>query len=143
VISSKISYLINNGTKPENILAITFTQKAAEEMTVRTKDIVGEEYDLKITTFHSFCNDFLQENLLETNLDSDFKTITETAPLVFFAKNVNTFGLEHIDFSENSTVLAEEAKKFISRCKDEFISIDDLQQYVNSCVKKVVCASVN
>jgi ATP-dependent DNA helicase UvrD/PcrA len=111
VITSKISYLINNGTKPENILAITFTQKASEEMTVRTKNIIGYVYDLKITTFHSFCNDFLQENLLETKLDSNFKTITETAQLVFFAKNVNTFGLEYIDFSENSTVFAEEAKE--------------------------------
>jgi len=123
--------LIDKGTKPENILAITFTQKAAEEMLNRTTNLVGDAPDLKITTFHSFCNDFLQENLLETNLDSNFKTITETAQLVYFAKNVNTFGLEYIDFSENSTVLAEEAKKFISRCKDEFISIDDLQQYVN------------
>jgi len=44
---------------------------------------------------------------------------------------VNTFGLEYIEFSENSTVLAEKPKKFISRCKDEFISIDDLKQYIN------------
>ena len=44
---------------------------------------------------------------------------------------MNTFGLEYIEFSENSTVLADEAKKFISRCKDEFISIDDLKQYIN------------
>jgi hypothetical protein len=39
--------------------------------------------------------------------------------------------LEYIDFSENSTVLAEETKKFISRCKEEFISIDDLPQHIN------------
>lgn len=131
VIASKIAYLIKKGTKPENILAITFTQKAAVEMIVRTSDLIGEVYDLKISTFHSFCNEFLQENLLDTRLNSNFKTITETAQLVFFARNINTFGLEHIDFSENSTVLAEEAKKFISRCKDELISIDDLQEYIN------------
>ena len=92
VIASKIAYLINKGTKPDNILAITFTQKAAEEMLDRTTSLVGDSPDLKITTFHSFCNDFIQENILETRLDSNFKTITETAQLVFFAKNVNTFG---------------------------------------------------
>jgi DNA helicase II / ATP-dependent DNA helicase PcrA len=131
VIASKIAYLIKKGTKPENIIAITFTQKAAEEMIIRTAEIVEEIYDLKISTFHSFCNEFLQEHLLDTRLDSNFKIIAETAQLVFYARNINTFGLEYIDFSENSTILAEEAKKFISRCKDEFISIDDLQNYVN------------
>jgi len=75
--------LIDKGTKPENILAITFTQKAAEEMYDRTKSLVGDAPDLKITTFHSFCNDFLQENLLESGLDSNFKTITETDQLYF------------------------------------------------------------
>jgi len=38
VIASKIAYLINKGTKPDNIFAITFTQKAAEEMLDRTTD---------------------------------------------------------------------------------------------------------
>ena len=83
VLASKIAHLIDKGTKPENILAITFTQKAAEEMYDRTKSLVGDAPDLKITTFHSFCNDFLQENLLESGLDSNFKTITETDQLYF------------------------------------------------------------
>ncbi len=51
------------GIKPENILAITFTQKAAEEMIVRTTEIIGDIYDLKISTFHSFCDGFLQANI--------------------------------------------------------------------------------
>jgi hypothetical protein len=39
------------------------------------------------------------------------KQLQRLHSLVFFAKNVNTFGLEYIDFSENSTVFAEEAKE--------------------------------
>ena len=63
IIASKIAYVIEKGAKPENILAITFTQRAAEEMIVRTTDLVGETPDLKITTFHSFCNEFLRESI--------------------------------------------------------------------------------
>jgi superfamily I DNA/RNA helicase len=105
----------------------------------RTTNLIGDAHDLKITTFHSFWKDFLQENLLKIKLGANYKTITETAQLVFFEKNVNTFGLEYIDFSENSSILAEEAKNFILRYEDEFISIGDLQQHVNQKdLKKIV-----
>ena len=63
IIASKIAYVIEKGAKPEDILAVTFTQRAAEEMIVRTTDLVGETPDLKITTFHSFCNEFLRESI--------------------------------------------------------------------------------
>jgi DNA helicase II / ATP-dependent DNA helicase PcrA len=129
-ISSKIAELIKSGVKSENILALTFTKKAAEEMLSRVVGLVGEVYDLKISTFHSFCNEFIHENLLDTRLNSDFRVITDTAQLVYFARNINTFGLEHIEFSSNPYALADEAKKFISRCKDESISVNDLQQYI-------------
>ena len=136
VITTKIASLIQNGAKPENILALTFTQKAAEEMLARVSSIAGDIYDLQISTFHAFCNQFLRDNILETKLNSEFKVISETAQLVFFAKNINTFGLEHIEFGGNPYTLAEEARKFISRCKDEFVSPQDVERYLEEQSKQ-------
>jgi len=136
VITTKVINLIRSGVKPSSILALTFTKKAAEEMLNRVMDKVGEEYDLQISTFHSFCNQFLKDNILETKLNSEFKVISDTAQLVFFAKNMNTFGLEHIEFGGTPVTLAEEAQKFISKCKEEFISADELQQYIEDQVKQ-------
>src|SRR3989304_6307876 len=116
VITTKVINLIRSGVKSSSILALTFTKKAAEEMLNRVMAQVGEEYDLQISTFHSFCNQFLKDNILETKLNSEFKVISDTAQLVFFAKNMNTFGLEHIEFGGTPVTLAEEAQKFISKC---------------------------
>ena len=104
VVSSKIAYLLKEGIKPESILALTFTQKAADEMLSRVSQLLGNIHDLQISTFHSFCNQFLVDNLLETNLNSNFKTIPDTAQLVFFARNINSFGLEYLQ-ATNGLVL--------------------------------------
>lgn len=56
VLTSRIAYLLNQGVKPWQILAITFTNKAAQEMRVRVENNVGAvAKDIWLYTFHSFC----------------------------------------------------------------------------------------
>ena len=129
-VASKIAYLIENGLKPENILALTFNQKAAEELKVRVTEMLKNSEDLNIATFHSFCNQIIQDNILNTKLNSNFKIITDTTQLVYLTKNINNFGIEHLEFNHEPYTLAEEMKKFISRCKDEAVTPKDLQQYI-------------
>ena len=131
-VASKIAYLIEQGAKPENILALAFNQKAAEELKDRVMGMVGNAEDLSISTFHSFCNQVIQDNILNTKLNANFKVITETAQKVYLTKNINSFGIEHLEFNHEPYTLAEEMKKFISRCKDESISPDDIQQYIEN-----------
>ena len=129
-VASKIAYLLARGVSSENILALTFNQKAAEELKVRVAELLTTPMDLNISTFHSFCNQVIQDNILNTKLNANFKVITETAQLVYLAKNINSFELEHIEFNHKPYTLAEEMKKFISRCKDEFVTPEDLQLYL-------------
>ncbi|HTY75003.1 MAG TPA: UvrD-helicase domain-containing protein, partial [Candidatus Nanoarchaeia archaeon] len=98
-VSSKIAYLIQKGIKPENILALTFNQKAAEELKARVIDLLGGSEDLSISTFHSFCNQVIEDNILYTKLNANFKVLTETAQLVYLTKNINNFGIEFLEFN--------------------------------------------
>ena len=131
-VASKIAYLIETGLNPESILALTFNQKAAEELKVRVTSLLNSSQDLYISTFHSFCKQVLQDNILSTKLNSNFKIITDTTQLVYLTKNINNFGIEHLEFNHEPYTLAEEMKKFIARCKDEAVTPEDLQQYIQT-----------
>lgn len=65
VLTSRIAYLIQNGIRPRNILAVTFTNKAAKEMKERLGNILGEstvKY-MWVGTFHGICGRILRENI--------------------------------------------------------------------------------
>jgi len=129
-VASKIAYLMEKGVKPENILALAYNQKAAEELKERVLFLLGDSEELSISTFHSFCNQVLQDNLLSTKLNANYRVITDTAQLVYFTKNINSFGIEFLEFNHEPYTLADEVKKFIARCKDEAISVGDLEQWI-------------
>ena len=73
VLTSRIAYLIEKGINPYNILAITFTNKAAAEMKGRIVKLVGgEASSMQISTFHSFGLKLIRENTNLLGLDNNF-----------------------------------------------------------------------
>jgi DNA helicase II / ATP-dependent DNA helicase PcrA len=67
-VASKIAYLIEKGVNTENILALAFNEKAAEELKDRVLGMVGDAEDLCISMFHFFCNQVILDNNLNTKL---------------------------------------------------------------------------
>ena len=64
VLTYRIAYLLTQGVSPYEILAITFTNKAAKEMKERVEGLVGETaHRIWLSTFHSFCAKFLRFEL--------------------------------------------------------------------------------
>ncbi len=75
VLTSRIAYLIQNGARPRNILAVTFTNKAAKEMKERLGNILGEntvKY-MWVGTFHGICGRILRENIENYSFQSGKK----------------------------------------------------------------------
>jgi len=74
VITSRIAYLLGDGhAKPNEILAVTFTNKAAEEMRSRVEALVGEDCSrMWVSTFHSLCARLLRREAPAIGLSRDF-----------------------------------------------------------------------
>src|SRR3990170_5311172 len=97
VITHRIAYIIEKKlAKPAEILALTFTEKAAGEMEERVDILVPYGYiDTQISTFHAFGDRVLQENAIDLGLPPDFKVMTRPQQVLFFQQNLFALGLEY------------------------------------------------
>lgn len=84
VLVERFAWLVEHGADPERILAITFTEKAANELKERLARRFAERTDLRekveraqISTIHAFCHAILREHALEAGLDPQFEVLDE------------------------------------------------------------------
>ncbi len=79
VLIARIAYMLDNGIQPENILLITFTNKAAKEMKDRVIKLLGNKGEsVTACTFHSFCANILRKYASALNLANDFIVLDES-----------------------------------------------------------------
>lgn len=73
-LTSRFAYIVNRlGINSSNILCVTFTNKAAQEMKKRVKALIGDIYDVSlITTYHGFCVRFLREEINKIHYPKNF-----------------------------------------------------------------------
>lgn len=131
VITRRIAWLIGTGKcRTDEVLALTFTEKAASEMEERVDRLLPYGYvDLWISTFHGFCEKLLRRHGLDIGLPTNFKLYDQTACWMLVRKNLESFDLEYYRPAGNPTKFIHELIKHFSRCKDEAISPEDYMQY--------------
>ena len=124
VITYRIAHLIaQRKARPEEILALTFTDKAAAEMEERVDQLVPYGYaDVDISTFHAFGDRLLREHSLEVGLTPDFRVLSRAEQVIFFRDRLFEFPLERYRPLGDPTRHLQAMITLISRCKDEDIS---------------------
>ena len=97
VITERINWLITKQkVRPEEVLALTFTEKASAEMEERVDKALPMGYvDLWISTFHAFAERILKEHGLEIGLTTDFKLLNQTEAWLLVRNNLDKFDLDY------------------------------------------------
>jgi DNA helicase-2/ATP-dependent DNA helicase PcrA len=96
VITRRIAWLIaTRRARPSEILALTFTDKAAEEMAVRVDQLVPYGYtDTAISTFHAFGDSLIRDYALELGLPTDVRVLTRPEVVIFLREHLFEFALD-------------------------------------------------
>ncbi|MDA3840436.1 MAG: UvrD-helicase domain-containing protein [Patescibacteria group bacterium] len=137
VLIERLDFLINTKKiKIDDILLMTFTEKAAAEMEERADRVLPYGYvDLWINTFHSFCQRILRDHSLDIGLPGNFRLITQTEQWILLKKNLEKLELDYYKPLGNPTKFIHELIKHFSRLKDESISSKEYSDYIKKLKK--------
>lgn len=134
VITERILSLFKKkGVSPENVLALTFTDKAAGEMVERLEKELPLGYvDLWVMTFHSFAQKLLEKYGVDIGLPTSFKLLDETSTWLLIRDNFALFELDYYRPLGKPTSFIHSLVKHFSRCKDELITPKQYHDFAES-----------
>jgi len=138
VITKRIAYLITaKHARPEEILALTFTEKAAEEMAQRVDVLVPYGFvDVWISTFHALGDRILRENALALGLPPDFRILTTAEQVIFMREHLFALPLDFYLPLGNPLKHLRGILTLISRAKDEDVAPNEYLAFAEKLQKE-------
>ncbi|OJI07897.1 hypothetical protein BK004_00445 [bacterium CG10_46_32] len=134
VITKRLGWLImEQGLRSDEILALTFTNKAADEMVERVDKLLPYGYvDLWVSTFHTFCQRILDSHALDIGLPGDVELLDGTGQWLLVRQNLEKFNLDYYQPTNNPTKFIRSMLSHFSRLKDEEITPQSYLSYAES-----------
>jgi len=128
VLTHRIAYLIHEkDVAPYNILAITFTNKAAREMQERVQDLIGRASDqMWVSTFHSMCVRILRRNIDRIGYDQNFTILDTTDQLTAIRQVLRDLNVDTKQYEPRSVL------NRISAAKNELITPEQFAEEADS-----------
>lgn len=126
VLTTKIAYLVDNGVPTDNILAITFTNKAAKEMKDRVIGMLGSVgYEIRISTFHSFGVFLIQKHYNELGYQKNFTILDSDDSLSIIKRIMKDLNIDTKEYNPKAI------RNAISSAKNELISALEYERFVS------------
>ena len=135
VITQRVARLIlSEKAKPEQVLALTFTDKAAAEMQQRVDELLPYGYlDTQIMTFHALADRIMREFALDAGVSPEFQILTDVQQTIILQEVLSTTEFKYFSPQYDPFAFISSIKSAISRLKDEGIGAEEF----NSRVKKL------
>jgi DNA helicase-2/ATP-dependent DNA helicase PcrA len=134
VIIERIRTLLENDPElaSENILGLTFTDKAAGQMKYRVVKAIGERAEgVWLGTFHSFC---IEQVLRSVN--PEIQPLDDIDHKILLRRHIGELDLKHFRRLQDPGEFISDFVTFFSRCQDELVTPDDYQRYVDGLRRK-------
>jgi DNA helicase-2/ATP-dependent DNA helicase PcrA len=131
VITRRIAWLIaTKRARPEEILALTFTEKAASEMEARVDELVPYGYvGATISTFHAFCDRLVREHAIELGLTSQLRVDSDAEILVFLRERLFDLGLKRFAPLGNPDTHLADLVAVFDRARDEDVTPEEYRAF--------------
>jgi DNA helicase-2/ATP-dependent DNA helicase PcrA len=127
VLVERIAWLIEqNHARPDEILAITFTDNAAAELKTRVERRLKHRAPIAAGTFHAYCYEILRRNR------QDFSILLPEDVYVFLRQRIGQLGLERFIRPADVGQFLDDLREFFDRCHEELIGPEEFQKYVDS-----------
>ena len=127
VLTQRVANLIREGhARPDEILALTYTDNAAAEMNRRVRaELKGTNFDgLQTCTFHAWCNGLLQRR------GAAFGVLDDKDLWVFLRRRIRDLRLKHFVRAANVGQFLDSLLDFMRRCQDELVGPEEYARYV-------------
>lgn len=131
VITTRIAALINSGVRPYNICAITFTNKAAEEMAQRAAAF-GAADGVHISTFHSLCVRILRTYAEQTGVNPNFSIYDESDQLGCIKEAIKAYEIDTTNFAPSRMLEA------VSRLKNDLETPESIAERADDYFTKIL-----
>src|SRR5215213_8741731 len=126
----RFAWLVDEGVPAEQILALTFSARAAADLRERLEALLESPYEeLHVETFRSFCLRLLQDEALEAGVDPFLSPVTPADRLALLLERLDDLSLREHEIRGNPAPLLASFVARIDRLKDEMISAEDYCAY--------------
>jgi DNA helicase-2/ATP-dependent DNA helicase PcrA len=136
VLCHRLAWLVDGGATPGEILGLTFSSKAAEELRGRAEDLLGRSHEtLRVMTFHALAMEIVRVHGVDRGLLPATSVATDDDRVVMLMERIGELPVTESDLRLGPGVLVPDWVKRIDRCRDQLVSPDAYVRWAEEAVR--------
>ncbi len=137
VLTHRLAWLVENGAEPDQIVALTFSAQAADELRTRAEALLGRAHDsLRVMTFHSFAGELARVHGVEHGLLPPAVWATEEERALLMLDRIGELDLMRHDLRSGAGGVVDDIIRRIERCKNELVTAEDFVRYATVALEE-------
>jgi DNA helicase II / ATP-dependent DNA helicase PcrA len=142
VLCHRLAWLVDGGARPDEVLALTFTREAAQELRARAEDLLGRSHEsLRVLTFHAYAIDLARIHGSERGLLPEVARASSEERMILLLERIGELDLRLLDLRGDTAGLVAELVRRIDRCKDQLVDAGAYRRWAEAAVASAGNAS--